>query len=438
MNRLIGVAVGVLLLGSVRGEGEFDKAILHGEANRVRATEYAPGEEMVFTLTLRDAKPFADGRYFIQWDRTGDDGQKTEGKVPLSMDSRPLVIRTKLDRPGFVRVHAVVVDRKGERVKRPGRWDDVNVFFDGGAGVRPETLVQAIPEPKDFDAFWTARKARLAKVPLTARCEEVTRTPVTTARVYRVSVACAGARPVTGHLTVPRRSGRYPARLTLDGYGTSTVEKAPADGVGDEVVFHINAHGYELGREKEYYAEFYDSIKSAGQNYAMDVKQNENRDTCYFSGMTYRVMRALHYLKSRPEWNGKDLFVTGGSQGGLQTVWAAALDSDVTRAETSITWCCDLGGETIGRNRGNWYVHWAKGLGYYDPVNMAKRIPKSCTVIIPRAGLGDYVCPPSGLWVLWNNLTCPKKITWIQGSTHGYVPREADHQRFTLERGLAR
>ena len=78
-------------------------------------------------------------------------------------------------------------------------------------------------------------------------------------------------------------------------------------------------------------------------------------------------------------------------------------------------------------------MHWAKGLGYYDPVNMAKRVPKTCTFVVPRAGLGDYVCPPSGLWAMWNELRCPKEITWLQGSTHGYVPREPDHQRFTIK-----
>ena len=412
--------------------GPLEKALLHGETNK-RAIDYAPGEEMVFTLSLRDAQPFPDGKYFIQWDRTGDDGLKDGGKVPLSMRSKPLVIRTRIDRPGFVRVHAVVVDAKGARVKRPGKWDDVNVFFDGGAAVKPETLRQGVPEPKDFDEFWAKRKARLAKVPLKAWTKDVSTAKAKNARVYQVSVACAGPRPVTGHLTVPRVSGKWPARLTLDGYGTSTVEKAPADGAADEVVLHINAHGYEIGREKEYYAEFYNSIKSGGMNYAMDERQNASPETCYFSGMSYRVMRALEYLKSRTEWNGRDLIVSGGSQGGLQTAWAAALDHDVTRAESSITWCCDLGGETVGRNRGSWYVHWAKGLGYYDPVNMAKRVPKTCTFVVPRAGFGDYVCPPSGLWAMWNALRCPKEITWLQGSTHGYVPREPDHQRFTIK-----
>jgi hypothetical protein len=52
-------------------------------------------------------------------------------------------------------------------------------------------------------------------------------------------------------------------------------------------------------------------------------------------------------------------------------------------------------------------------------------------VEITRAGLGDYCCPRSGIAVLYNNIPGPKKINWVQGSTHGYVPSE-EHQRFSL------
>ncbi len=38
-----------------------------------------------------------------------------------------------------------------------------------------------------------------------------------------------------------------------------------------------------------------------------------------------------------------------------------------------------------------------------------------------RGGLGDYICPPSGVAILWNNIPGNKKITWVQGSTHGFV-----------------
>jgi hypothetical protein len=44
-------------------------------------------------------------------------------------------------------------------------------------------------------------------------------------------------------------------------------------------------------------------------------------------------------------------------------------------------------------------------------------------VEITRAGLGDYVSPPSGLAKLWNAIHCGnKKIVWVQGSRHKEIP----------------
>ena len=54
-------------------------------------------------------------------------------------------------------------------------------------------------------------------------------------------------------------------------------------------------------------------------------------------------------------------------------------------------------------------------LGYYDPVNQAKRIKCETTI---TAGLGDYTCPPSGITVLYNNIGAKKSIVYSQGTTH--------------------
>lgn len=132
-------------------------------------------------------------------------------------------------------------------------------------------------------------------------------------------------------------------------------------------------------------------------------------------------MRALEFVKSLPQWNGKELVVEGGSQGGLQTAWAAALDRDVTLAKPNITWCCDFAGDKVGKRLGGWRPQYVPALDYYDAAFHAKRI--RCKTDVTRAGVGDYVCPPSGLAVFYNNITAPKRIKWVQGSTHGFVPK---------------
>ena len=137
--------------------------------------------------------------------------------------------------------------------------------------------------------------------------------------------------------------------------------------------------------------------------------------------MALRVMRTLQFVKQLPQWNQEVLVANGGSQGGLQTIWAAGLDPDVTLARIQVPWCCDLGGaKNFQRLTGNWRISYVRALDYYDPINFAKRI--KCKVEIIRAGLGDYTCPPSGVAVFYNNLACPKKIIWFQGSDHVYIP----------------
>ena len=438
--------------------GPFDKAVLHGDANKVRAIEYAPGEEMTFTLSLQGAEKVADGEYFVAWNRFGDDGQTTGGKVDVN--KLPLVVKTKLDKPGFVRVRAVVVDKKDKvyrkqfvgDVKTPegkaamNRFErmDKRVFFDGGAGVQPEKLV-SYPEPKDFDAFWAKQGERLKLVPIKAdRIELPCANP--NARIYAVQVACAGLRPVTGYLSVPKaaeKGAKFPARLETHGYnGDRCNHDAPTWARDNEIVLNINAHGLKLpafGATEADTKALRWEVRSHDRTYAFDPLQNADPEVAYFNGMVLRVKRALQYLKTLPEWNGKDLLASGGSQGGLQTIWAAGCGEGVTRAESGITWCCDM--YTSGKLRldpknglasDGWYIPWTEALGYYDAANFAKRIPKTCLTIVTRAGLGDYCCPPTGLAKLYNNMTCPKQINWVQGSTHGYVPPEK-HQAFSLE-----
>ena len=441
MKRLILTISGFALATAVFAAGELDKAVLHGETDKEHATEYKPGETMTFTLSIQGAETMPTNKLFISWTRTGDDGIKETGKVPASL-TEPLVVKTKLDKPGFVRLEAYVVDEKGrhfEKTRKPGKlsWADLaklKLFFDGGAGVEPEKL-QGVPEPADFDAFWAKQRARLAAVPMDVERKVVSSTAEKS--LYAVRIACAGGKPVTGYLSVPKDAEngakKYPARLETHGYSYRPPYNPPSLR-GGEIVLNINAHGVNLpafGADEAYYKDFGEKIKSNGKAYAFDPVQNSNPETAYFNGMALRVMRGLEYLKSLPGWNGKDLYASGGSQGGLQTIWAAGLDPQVTKAESSVTWCCDMGGTELGRNRGNWYIKWVPALGYYDPINIARRISKNCRTLIPRAGLGDYTCPPSGLAILFNNIPGPKKINWDQGSTHPYVPPEK-HQKFSV------
>lgn len=411
------------------------KAFLVGNANKVGF--YKVGEEITFTLDVDwGGQPLPKKPYFIEWTRFGDDGKTDKGRQQVG--SGPVVINTSLDRPGFVRILAYVKDANGRILTKPGKSGEASrLFFDGGAGVEPEKL-QGVPEPADFDQFWAKQKAKLNAVPFIGL---VKMTPVDlpnkSVKMWAVEVPCAGPTPVTGYLSMPANAkpGSLPAICSYHGYNPNPKghQRKPTWGSGNSIYFDVNAHGYKLGQPQEYYDEFYKKINVDGTSYAFSKKLNQDPETAYFNGMAMRVMRSLQFVMSLPEWNGKDLIAQGGSQGGLQTAWAAGLEPKVTRATPGIPWCCDMRGkEEFGRIHGGWRIVGTPALDYYDPINVIKRASKTCHVTISRAGLGDYVCPPSGIAILYNNIPGPRTINWVQGSTHGFVP-PYKHQRFTLQ-----
>ena len=415
----------------------FDKVQLKGCTDKENPVGYKVGEPIVFTLRTDglDAVPTND-RYRVRWERTGDDGKVEKGESKLRVGVT-CVVTTRLERAGFVRLQAHVVGGSGGYwIRRGGRtpgnegWDNDNsVFFDGGAGADVDKIALEKPEPKDFDAYWTKQKAELKKVPLKADVQEVRSTAET--KVYAVTVDCAGPRPVTGYLMVPAdaKAKSCVARIHFQGYGTGVQQPPDWPVQKGEIYFDVNAHGYDLGKKRGYYNDFFSKISPKGQQYAFSKEENADPDTTYFHGMALRVMRALEFVKTRGEWNGKDLIVEGGSQGGLQTSWAAGLDKDVTLVRPFITWGCNWGFVDGTRIRGPWHIAWAPGLGYYDAVSHIARA--KCRVEITRAGLGDYTCPPSGLALFYNAIKSPKSISWVQGSRHGHTP-VGDNQVYVM------
>lgn len=447
LNPTIVTSLSALVFSSTTAfAGLLDSAWLKGTTDKDPLT-YEPGEEIVFTITPMQLDGIVpDGEFAIDITVSDDFGREEKEIRPFT--GEPFTVSTSLDRPGFVRVLAYINNVDGQHYKKQFTGDTSTpeglkamnefekkphyVFFDGGAAVHPDEL-DAPYEPADFDEFWAKQFARLDLIPI--RCDRVeTDSPRATVRRWAVRIDCAGLRPVTGYLSIPKSAdngNKFPVRLETHGYnGDSFSPNKPGWTSDTEIVLNINAHGLKL---PEFGATEADrkalrwEVRSHDKSYAFDPAQNADPEVAYFNGMVLRVKRALQYLKTLPEWNGTDIIASGGSQGGLQTIWAAGCGEGVTDARSSITWCCDL---PYNANRKGWYIPWVEALGYYDAVNWAKRIPTTCKTNITRAGLGDYTCPPMGLAKLWNAIPGNKKIMWVQGSQHGYVPPEYEGRDF--------
>ena len=391
---------------------------------------YQKNEKMVFKFTVHPGEGLDLKDCFIRYSRVGDDGQSYTKTAPAT---EVLTVETSLDRAGFVGIMMHLVDAKGDYYfyhpnlnSKSGRK---SIGYFAGAAVEAQALTDC-GEPADFDEFWRKQRARLDAVPFKGLVELKKVDTINNVDVYTVKVPCAGPRPATAYMGIPvgAKDKSLPAELRFSGYGPSIHRRNSIAWPQDKICLLINAHGQELEKDDAYYKEFFQSIRSNGHQYAFDPEQNKDPETAFFNGMALRIMRLLDYVKTRPEWNGKDIAAHGGSQGGLQTMWAAALDEQVNEAYPSITWCCDIAGHTKkGRWNARGRMKYTPALDYYDPVFMAKRIRKA-KVVITSAGMADYISPPSGVAISYNNLATPnKKIVWVQGADHSFYPPKVDY-----------
>ena len=157
-------------------------------------------------------------------------------------------------------------------------------------------------------------------------------------------------------------------------------------------------------------------------------------------------MRALDYVKTLPEWNGRDLIVRGRSQGAAQALAAAALDPDVSMCLAELPALCDHGGRFVDRQPG-WPRYCDAGdprkidrkklreVSYFDMVFFAPKI--KCPVYV-SAGLIDNVCLASGIYAMFNRIPrdVPKAFCIMPESDHGDVVPNSG--RTEIERRLIR
>ena len=135
--------------------------------------------------------------------------------------------------------------------------------------------------------------------------------------------------------------------------------------------------------------------------------------------------RGVDYLATRPDWDGKTLLVTGASQGGLQSMVAAGLNSNVTAIIMDVPAGCDNTADQAGRMAG--WPYWMNNsngkdagkvrqtAGYYDAVSFASRI--TCPVLA-GIGLVDLTARPAGIFAAINQMKGPVEVAVMPAAAH--------------------
>lgn len=365
---------------------------------------YVAKAKATFTLTaLGGTAKDAKLGYRLVWNQT-----KELAKGEVKLQAGTATVAQELPEPGCLVLEVTLDKQKAE----------VGVVAD------PFKITISRSAPKDFDAFWTAEKAALAKVPMNPRLVPATFDTKATygpeVECFDLTLDCSGGKPVRGYYARPKgaKAKSLPAHLSLHSAGIrdSSMQGAWNQAKNNRIALDINAHGLDNGKP----AEFYNGLRD-GELRGYQSKGIDSRDTFYFKGMYLRIVRAIDFLASQPEWDGKILIAGGASQGGGQALVAAGIDPRVSEINAFVPAFCDLTADQAGRQCG-WPGNVASTpaaratVGYFDAGSFAARFTGKATIIV---GLIDHTCPPTGVIAAFNQLGGDKTLVIIPSRGHG-------------------
>lgn len=378
---------------------------------------YKVGETATFRISVtKSATPLAGA--VIDYE-AGPEMYQDVKKTAVVLKDGTLTVKGKMTKPGFYRVD-VKTTIGGKEYKGAC-----------AAAFSPEQLKPTTVNPADFDQFWQnaiseARHTDLnpTKRLLPERCTK-------DVNVYEVSFQNVrwGSRTY-GILCEPVKPGKYPALLRVPGAGVRPYGGDIYTASKGAVTLEIGIHGIPVTMQQSVYDDLGQGALNGYWEFGMD-----NRDKSYYRHVVLGCIRALDYIEQYTPWNGKELGVTGSSQGGFLSLATAGLDRRITFYAPVHAALCDHTASLKGVACG-WphYFYWNKGKGmekqietsrYYDGVNFARRITNAQTGWF-SFGYNDDVVPPTTAWATYNIVKGPKSITPYQQTAHFWYQEQWD------------
>jgi cephalosporin-C deacetylase-like acetyl esterase len=297
------------------------------------------------------------------------------------------------------------------------------------AAFSPDAIQSTTNEPEDFWTFWQKAKAEASKIPLDARVRLLPDRCTEKVNVYEVNIQ--NYKPGTrlfGIVCVPKAPGKYPALLHVPGAGVrgyygdvNTAEK----GV---ITLQIGIHGVPVTLDASVYNNLSAGALDGYPNYNLDDK-----DRYYYKRVYLGCVRAVDFIFNLPEFDGNNIVVMGGSQGGALSIVTAALDNRIKGLVAFYPALCDLTGYLHGRAGGWPHLFSASNLSfnntsqkietskYYDIVNFARHLN------VPGFyswGYNDVTCPPTSMYAAYNVITAPKTLFLAEETGHWTYPEQ--------------
>jgi cephalosporin-C deacetylase len=389
--------------------------------------QYRVGEKVKFNVSiLQNGHAVKNAKLFYE---VGPEKMEPVKKDSLNLaEGKMSIDGGTMNTPGFLRC-IVTAEINGKRYRSLAT-----------AGFDPEAIKPVIENPADFTQFWDQAKSELAKIPIDARMVLLPERCTEKVNVYHVNLQNlrAGTR-LFGILCVPKKEGKYPALLKVPGAGVRAYNGDVATAEKGIITFEIGIHGIPVILEPEVYANL--GAGSLNGYFAFNL---DSRDRFYYKRVYLGCVRANDFLFTLPQFDGSNLAVTGGSQGGALSIVTAGLDPRVKYLGAYYPALSDLTGYLKGR-AGGWPHLFDKNnlpfnnkkekletSQYYDVVNFARLIK------VPGMyswGFNDEVCPPTSMYAAYNIITAPKSLDLYLETGHWTYPEQNEKMNnWLLER----
>lgn len=276
-------------------------------------------------------------------------------------------------------------------------------------------------EPQDFRSFWQKNVEELKQVPMSYTKELYKDYCTDKIDCYLVKLQIDKmGHSMYGFLFYPKNAqpGKHPVVLCPPGAGIKTIKDPMRNKYYAEngfVRFEVEIHGLDPRISSETFGEISRAFNDLNGGYLANGL--ENKDIYYMKHVYVGLVRCIDFLTSLPEWDGKNVAVQGGSQGGALAIIAAGLDSRVTQCVANHPALSDMAGYAAKGGTGG-YPHFCRQpqilsnkdclntLAYFDVVNFARYV-KAPTYL--TWGYNDVTCPPTTSYAVWNTLKCTKE-----------------------------
>ncbi len=317
-----------------------------------------------------------------------------------------------MKKPGFMRVKASIT-HEGKTYSSLA-----TVGFD------TDKLLPTVTLPDDFMTFWSKQVDAVRKVPLKPEMDLLKDRCTPDVLVYHISYGNINRTRMYGILTMPRAEGSYPAILRLPGAGVGEKGGDIAHASQGVIVLELGVHGIPVNLEGSVYSDLNAGALASYPTYNID-----NRETFYYKRIYLGCVKAVDFLLSLQQCNGR-IGTMGGSQGGALSIITSALDKRIAATAVYFPALCDMEGYI--HNRAGGWPHVFKSEAnrtpeiistarYYDTANFARKLTAP---VFYAYGYNDITCAPTTTCATYNAITAPKQLTIGENIGHWLYPEQ--------------